>query len=333
MTIIRMIKKKKIQKRRLLFINFYQNLLTSNKYKWHNYLEKKPQSRKLKEQHCKSSLYVKKLGIYRDEGEWCFRRTIRIFDLSCIPWGFRKEPFNEFLRLESNKSAYDVAKKISIRPAKTFNPLIIRTPTGGMGGTALCLKIGKDYYKKGRSFVLLDSYKFCQFYLPSKSNLIRLFSSYKYVDVLLLDTIGFIFFIEDEKRRDFAFRALRTLIESFIEHGKQVVIEARQELFVESPAFFCYLSVTNRAKIVDIKQPIFGDWVLLTEFFIERHIMKKREPEVFISDKIKMKIASLDFRVIRELEGVVVLIFALARYHNIRYVSSSLVDRAVKNIF
>ncbi|RDU70028.1 chromosomal replication initiator protein DnaA [Helicobacter cholecystus] len=100
--------------------------------------------------------------------------------------------FDSFVRGESNKIAFDIAKNVSQNQAKHFNPVLIYGNTG-LGKTHLLNAIGNEAQKQGKIVVYVSSEQFLNEYTNRINNntMDRFREKYRQCDYLLIDDIQF----------------------------------------------------------------------------------------------------------------------------------------------
>lgn len=150
-----------------------------------------------------------------------------------------KYTFENFVKGENSKVAYDAAKLIADAPGQKFNPLFI-TGSVGIGKTHLMQAIGhqilknfpklKVKYAKTEEFTnqLIDS---CRKGMESYSEMKKFRDQYRNIDVLLLDDIQF---AEGKKRTE---EEIFNTFDALFHAGKQIVFASDRpiETFEKTP--------------------------------------------------------------------------------------------------
>lgn len=100
--------------------------------------------------------------------------------------------FGSFVRGESNKIGFDVAKNVAQNQAKHYNPVLIYGNTG-LGKTHLLNAIGNEAQKQGKIVVYVSSEQFLNEYTNRINNntMDRFREKYRQCDYLLIDDIQF----------------------------------------------------------------------------------------------------------------------------------------------
>lgn len=101
--------------------------------------------------------------------------------------------FNSFVRGDSNKIAFDIAKNVSQNQAKHFNPVLIYGNTG-LGKTHLLNAIGNEAQKQGKVVIYVNSEQFLNEFLNRINNntMDRFREKYRQCDYFLIDDIQLI---------------------------------------------------------------------------------------------------------------------------------------------
>lgn len=101
--------------------------------------------------------------------------------------------FDSFVRGDTNKIAFDIAKNISQNQAKHFNPVLIHGNTG-LGKTHLLNAIGNEAQKQGKTVIYVTSEQFLNEYMNRLNNntMDRFREKYRQCDYLLIDDIQFL---------------------------------------------------------------------------------------------------------------------------------------------
>lgn len=100
--------------------------------------------------------------------------------------------FETFIQGDSNKFAYEIAKKICEKQGKAYNPVLFYGGTG-LGKTHLLNAIGNKVIEKNKSVIYITSEQFLNDYSERlKSNTMEKFrEKYRNCDYLLIDDIQF----------------------------------------------------------------------------------------------------------------------------------------------
>lgn len=209
-----------------------------------------------------------------------------------------KYTFENFVKGENSKVAYDAAKLISEAPGQKFNPLFI-TGSVGIGKTHLMQAIGhgilknfpkmKVKYAKTEEFTnqLVDS---CRKGTESYSEMKKFRDQYRNVDVLLLDDIQF---AEGKKRTE---EEIFNTFDALFHAGKQIIFASDRpiETFKNTPDRL--KSRYEWGLAVEIKPPD-----LETRIEIIKNHAKRSNFE--IQDDVAEFLAKNYAKNVRELEG------------------------------
>lgn len=209
-----------------------------------------------------------------------------------------KYTFENFVKGENSKVAYDAAKLISEAPGQKFNPLFI-TGSVGIGKTHLMQAIGhnilknfpklKVKYAKTEEFTnqLVDS---CRNGNDSYNEMRKFREQYRNIDVLLLDDIQF---AEGKKRTE---EEIFNTFDALFHAGKQIVFASDRpiETFEKTPDRL--KSRYEWGLSVEIKPPSLDTRIEI----IKKHA-KRANYE--ITDEVAEFLAKNYSKNIRELEG------------------------------
>lgn len=209
-----------------------------------------------------------------------------------------KYTFENFVKGENSKVAYDAAKMVSEAPGQKFNPLFI-TGSVGLGKTHLMQAIGhnilknfpklKVKYAKTEEFTnqLVDS---CRNGNDSYNEMRKFREQYRNVDVLLLDDIQF---AEGKKRTE---EEIFNTFDALFHAGKQIVFASDRpiETFEKTPDRL--KSRYEWGLSVEIKQPSLDTRIEI----IKKHAKRSNYE---ISDDVAEFLAKNYSKNIRELEG------------------------------
>ena len=209
-----------------------------------------------------------------------------------------KYTFENFVKGENSKVAYDAAKMVSEAPGQKFNPLFI-TGSVGLGKTHLMQAIGhnilknfpklKVKYAKTEEFTnqLVDS---CRNGNDSYNEMRKFREQYRNVDVLLLDDIQF---AEGKKRTE---EEIFNTFDALFHAGKQIIFASDRpvESFEKTPDRL--KSRYEWGLSVEIKQPDLNTRIEI----IKHHAIRSNYP---IEDDVAKFLAENYSKNIRELEG------------------------------
>ena len=209
-----------------------------------------------------------------------------------------KYTFENFVKGENSKVAYDAAKLVSQAPGQKFNPLFI-TGSVGLGKTHLMQAIGhnilknfpklKVKYAKTEEFTnqLVDS---CRNGNDSYNEMRKFREQYRNIDVLLLDDIQF---AEGKKRTE---EEIFNTFDALFHAGKQIVFASDRpiETFEKTPDRL--KSRYEWGLSVEIKQPSLDTRIEI----IKKHA-KRANYEIM--DDVAEFLAKNYAKNIRELEG------------------------------
>ena len=209
-----------------------------------------------------------------------------------------KYTFENFVKGENSKVAYDAAKMVSKAPGQKFNPLFI-TGSVGLGKTHLMQAIGHDIlknfpklkvkYAKTEEFTnqLVDS---CRNGSDSYNEMRKFREQYRNVDVLLLDDIQF---AEGKKRTE---EEIFNTFDALFHAGKQIVFASDRpiETFEKTPDRL--KSRYEWGLSVEIKPPSLETRIEI----IKKHA---RRANYEIADDVAEFLAKNYSKNIRELEG------------------------------
>ena len=209
-----------------------------------------------------------------------------------------KYTFENFVKGDNSKVAYDAAKMVSEAPGQKFNPLFI-TGSVGLGKTHLMQAIGhnilknfpklKVKYAKTEEFTnqLVDS---CRNGNDSYNEMRKFREQYRNVDVLLLDDIQF---AEGKKRTE---EEIFNTFDALFHAGKQIVFASDRpiETFEKTPDRL--KSRYEWGLSVEIKPPSLDTRIEI----IKKHA-KRANYE--ITDEVAEFLAKNYSKNIRELEG------------------------------
>ncbi|RDU72465.1 chromosomal replication initiator protein DnaA [Helicobacter anseris] len=100
--------------------------------------------------------------------------------------------FETFIQGESNKFAYEIAKQISEKQAKNYNPVLFYGGTG-LGKTHLLNAIGNKVIEKNKNVIYVTAEQFMNDYIARlQSNSMDKFrEKYRHCDYLLIDDVQF----------------------------------------------------------------------------------------------------------------------------------------------
>ena len=209
-----------------------------------------------------------------------------------------KYTFENFVKGENSKVAYDAAKLVSKAPGQKFNPLFI-TGSVGLGKTHLMQAIGHEIlknfpklkikYAKTEEFTnqLVDS---CRKGNDSYSEMKKFRDQYRNIDVLLLDDIEF---AEGKKRTE---EEIFNTFDALFHAGKQIIFASDRpvESFEKTPDRL--KSRYEWGLSVEIKQPDLNTRIEI----IKHHAIRSNYP---IEDDVAKFLAENYSKNIRELEG------------------------------
>lgn len=209
-----------------------------------------------------------------------------------------KYTFENFVKGENSKVAYDAAKLVSESPGQKFNPLFI-TGSVGLGKTHLMQAIGHDIlknfpklkvkYAKTEEFTnqLVDS---CRKGADSYAEMKKFRNQYRNIDVLLLDDIQF---AEGKKRTE---EEIFNTFDALFHAGKQIVFASDRpiESFEKTPDRL--KSRYEWGLSVEIKQPDIDTRIEI----IKKHALRSNYE---ITDDVAKFLAENYSKNIRELEG------------------------------
>ncbi len=209
-----------------------------------------------------------------------------------------KYTFENFVKGDNSKVAYDAAKLVSAAPGQKFNPLFI-TGSIGLGKTHLMQAIGHEIlknfpnlkikYAKTEEFTnqLVDS---CRKGGDSYSEMKKFRDRYRNIDVLLLDDIQF---AEGKKRTE---EEIFNTFDALFHAGKQIVFASDRpaDSFEKTPDRL--KSRYEWGLSVEIQQPSIETKVEI----IKKHAVRS---EFEITDDVAKFLAVNFAKNIRELEG------------------------------
>lgn len=209
-----------------------------------------------------------------------------------------KYTFENFVKGENSKVAYDAAKLIAEAPGQKFNPLFI-TGSVGIGKTHLMQAIGHEVlknfpklkvkYAKTEEFTnqLVDS---CRKGMESYEQMRKFREQYRNIDVLLLDDIQF---AEGKKRTE---EEIFNTFDALFHAGKQIVFASDRpvETFEKTPDRL--KSRYEWGLSVEIKPPDFETRVEI----IKKHALRSNFE---IKEDVAEFLASNYSKNVRELEG------------------------------
>lgn len=209
-----------------------------------------------------------------------------------------KYTFENFVKGENSKIAYDAAKMVAHAPGQKFNPLFI-TGSVGLGKTHLMQAIGHEIlknfpklkvkYAKTEEFTnqLVDS---CRKGIDSYSEMKKFRDQYRNIDVLLLDDIQF---AEGKKRTE---EEIFNTFDALFHSGKQIVFASDRpiESFEKTPDRL--KSRYEWGLSVEIKQPSLETRIEI----VKKHSIRSNYE---IKDDVAEFLAKNYSKNIRELEG------------------------------
>jgi len=225
--------------------------------------------------------------------------------------------FESFIVGPSNQFAYTAAKSVAENPGKSYNPLFIYGGVG-LGKTHLLQAIG-NYLKNKKKVIYVTSEQFMNEFKEHVRNqtMDRFQEKYRNCDVLLIDDVQF-FFGKEQTQEEF----FHTFNELY--HGKKQIC-----LTADRPPKKLY-DLVDRLRsrfeaglIVDIQPP-----ELETKIEI---IRKKCEINgIYLPEDIIEYIATKLDDNIREIEGMIVKINAMAKLLGIRDITLDFAKQALK---
>lgn len=218
----------------------------------------------------------------------------------------QKYTFDTFVVGNNNRFAHAASLAVGDSPFKSYNPLFLYGGVG-LGKTHLMHAIGNRVLKNNRTLKVLyvTSEKFTNQLINSiKDNKNELFrNKYRTIDVLLIDDIQFI--AGKERVQEEFFHTFNTLYES----GKQIIISSDKP-----PRDIQFLEDRLKSRF---------EWGLLADISCPDYetrlaiLRKKSQTEnIVVDDSILSNIANRVDSNIRELEGVLNKIVAIAYFTN-----------------
>ncbi len=232
-----------------------------------------------------------------------------------------KYTFDNFVKGENSKIAYDAAKMVALAPGQKFNPLFI-TGSVGMGKTHLMQAIGHEIlknfpklkvkYAKTEEFTnqLVDS---CRKGADSYADMKKFRDQYRNIDVLLLDDIQF---AEGKKRTE---EEIFNTFDALFHSGKQIIFASDRpaQTFEKTPDRL--KSRYEWGLCVEIKQPSLETRIEI----VKKH---SRRSNYEISDSVAKFLAENYSKNIRELEGAYNKVSAYASIQGVELTVESAKD-------
>lgn len=209
--------------------------------------------------------------------------------------------FSNFVVGPSNQLSYTAAIAVSEAPGQGYNPLFIYSGVG-LGKTHLLHAIGHECVSQKSSFIYVTSEQFTNEFITAIRNRTteEFRSKYRSVDVLLVDDIQFI--IGKEQTQEVFFHTFNDLHNS----NRQVVVTSDRPLQALSLLEDRLRSRFEWGLVADIQPPD-----LETRMAILR--CKAEQMDVLLIDEVVGYVAKKIQKNVRELEGSLNRIVALAR--------------------
>ena len=232
-----------------------------------------------------------------------------------------KYTFDSFVIGDNNRFAAAAALAVAEAPGSAYNPLFLYGGAG-LGKTHLMHAIGNEILtrNRGANILYVTSEKFSnQFINAIQENKNEMFrNKYRSIDVLLIDDIQFI--AGKERTQEEFFHTFNTLHEE----GKQIILSSDRP-----PRDIQLLEERLRTRfewglIVDISKP---------DYETRMAILKKKAilENIIIDDDILSNIATKVDSNIRELEGILKKLIAMASLEN-RPITIELSDKAIADV-
>ncbi len=232
-----------------------------------------------------------------------------------------KYTFDSFVIGDNNRFAAAAALAVAEAPGSAYNPLFLYGGAG-LGKTHLMHAIGNEILtrNRGSNILYVTSEKFSnQFINAIQENKNEMFrNKYRSIDVLLIDDIQFI--AGKERTQEEFFHTFNTLHEE----GKQIILSSDRP-----PRDIQLLEERLRTRfewglIVDISKP---------DYETRMAILKKKAilENIIIDDDILSNIATKVDSNIRELEGILKKLIAMASLEN-RPITIELSDKAIADV-
>ena len=232
-----------------------------------------------------------------------------------------KYTFENFVKGDNSKIAYDAAKMVSAAPGQKFNPLFI-TGDIGLGKTHLMQAIGHEIlknfpklkvkYAKTEEFTnqLVDS---CRKGVDSYSEMKKFRDQYRNIDVLLLDDIQF---AEGKKRTE---EEIFNTFDALFHSGKQIIFASDRpvDAFEKTPDRL--KSRYEWGLAVEIKPPSLETRIEI----VKKHSIRSNYG---IKDDVAEFLAKNYSKNIRELEGAYNKVSAYASIQGIELTVESAKD-------
>jgi len=214
--------------------------------------------------------------------------------------------FDTFVVGPSNSLSYAAAQAVTQRPGFVYNPLFLYGGSG-LGKTHLLHAIGNDIRKKYKKLAVLyqPADRFVNEFIHAiRFDKVDLFKEkYHAIDVLLIDDIQFI--AHKEQTQEAFFHIFNSLYES----SKQLVFSSDTY-----PKAMHGIADRLRSRL---------EWGLITDIqtptIEERVVILKRKAELMgaaLADDVACAIAEQHLCNVREMEGVLIRIFAFAALTN-----------------
>jgi len=225
--------------------------------------------------------------------------------------------FDSFIVGPSNQFAYTAAKSVAENPGKSYNPLFIYGGVG-LGKTHLLQAIG-NYLKNKKNVVYVTSEQFMNEFKEHVRNqtMDRFQEKYRNCDVLLIDDVQF-FFGKEQTQEEF-FHTFNELYNN----KKQICLTADRPPKKLYDLVDRLRSRFEAGLIVDIQPP-----ELETKIEI---IRKKCEINgIYLPDEIIEYIATKLDDSIREIEGMILKLNAMAKLLGIKDITLDFAKQALK---